>query len=1028
MDCSAAREPADTVRFGLLGPLLVVDAAGRVAVLGAAKQRTILAALLVSANATVSADRLTEILWDGCPPPCAATAVRNYVMRLRRRVGSAGARIVARPAGYAVEVRGPAEFDVAEADRLRRDARVAAEAGRWPEASTLLSTALGLWRGEPLADIPSPVLTQLEIPHLAELRLQLTEARIDADLRLARHAELVAELRQLAAEHPLREHVRAQLMLAFYRCGRQAEALEAYRNTRATLAEELGVEPGPELQELHQRMLGADARLMAVGTWRPASPALAASQGRVIPRQLPAGIRCFIGRAAELRALDDLLGDATGTAGAAVISAIGGTPGVGKTALAVHWAHQVAERFPDGQLYVNLRGYDPGEPVCAPDVLAGFLRALGVPWQDVPAEADERGARFRSLLAGRRMLVVLDNAAHSEQVRPLLPGSSECVTLVTSRDALPGLVAGNGALRLDLDLLTPAESVGLLRALVGARVDAEPDAAVELAGLCARLPLSLRVAAEFAAARPAASLAELARELADQQRLDLLDVGGDPRTGIRAVFSWSYRHLDTGAARLFRLLGLHPGPDLDPYAAAALAAATVPHVRGMLNVLARAHLVQPSGSGRHGMHDLLRAYARELTSRDREDERREALTSLFDYYLNTAGAAMNTLFPAERHRRPRIPPPATATPPLAEAAEAKAWLAAELTNLVAVTAYTADCGWPGHATRLSATVARYLAGGGHLPEAVVIHSYALGAARAIGDPAAEATTLSSLSQIDLHYGYGEQATCQLRQAMALFREAGDRTGEARVLNNLATVEAQEGRYQQAGKHHQQALELYLAVGDQTGEARALHGLSDVDLRLGRYQRAHDHLGRALALCQQTGDWVNEAYVLSLLGDLNLRLRRYPHAAGHLTRALGLFREADDRIGEAWVLAHLGAAQLGQGHGELAIEYDQEAQAVARENKDQFGEAEALNSLGEAYLATSQPVDARTAHTRALHLATQTGDNYEQARAHVGLAHSYQAADDPAQAIDHWRKALALYDDLGTPEAGQIRAHLAVGNH
>ena len=738
-------------------------------------------------------------------------------------------------------------------------------------------------------------------------------------------------------------------------------------------------------------------------------------------------MRLFVGRESELAALTDLLDRASEqTPGTLVISAIDGTAGVGKTALAVRWAHQVADRFPDGQLYVNLRGYDRNEPMAAAEALAGFLRALGVPGQQIPAEAGERAARFRSLLAGRRMLVVLDNAGQAEQVRPLLPGNPRCVTLVTSRDALTGLVARDGAVRLDLDLLPLAESVTLLRALIGARVDADPETAADLAARCARLPLALRVAAELAAARPAASLAELAGELADQQqRLDLLDAGGDPRAGIRAVFSWSYQHLDPEAARLFRLLGLHPGPDLDPYAAAALAATSVGRARRALDMLARAHLIQITARGRAGLHDLLRAYARELASaKDSDEERQVPLTRLFDHYLHTAAAAMDVLFPAERHRRPRIPPPATACPLLADAAEARAWLDTELANLAAIAAYTVGRGWPAHATRLSATLSRYLAGGGHFPDAVVIHNHALDAARATGDRAAEATALSNLSQIDLHYGRGQQASCQLRQALALFRDTGDRGGEARVLHNLATVEAQQGRYQQAGDHHQQALELYLAAGNRTGAARALHGLSDVDLRMGRYQRAGDNLQRALALCQETGDWVNEAYVLALLGDLNLRLGLYPRAAGHLARALGLFREAEDRTGEAWVLAHLGAAELGQGRGQLAISYHQQAQGVARENKDRFGEAEALNGLGEVCLATSQPGQARTAHTLALDLAGQTGDKFEQARAHAGLARSHHAAGDPAQALGHWHKALALYTELGTPEAGQIRDQLA----
>jgi tetratricopeptide (TPR) repeat protein/transcriptional regulator with XRE-family HTH domain len=754
-----------------------------------------------------------------------------------------------------------------------------------------------------------------------------------------------------------------------------------------------------------------------------------AGGGQIVPRQLPGPVRQFVGRDSEIAALTSLLDSAGSAPAALVISAIGGTAGVGKTALAIHWAHQVAGQFPDGQLYVNLRGYDPDEPVPASDALAGFLRALGVSGQDIPAEMSERAARFRSLLAGRRMLVLLDNAGQAEQVRPLLPGSPGCLTVVTSRDALAGLVARDGAVQLDLDPLPLAEAIELLRALIGTRVDGDLAAADVLAARCARLPLALRVAAEFAVNRPAASLARLAGELGDQQRLDLLDAGADPRTGIRSVFSWSYQNLDTEAAGLFRKLGLHPGLDLGLHAAVALTATTAGQARRVLDVLARGNLIEQAAPGRYAMHDLLRAYARELAgTEDSEEGQLAALTRLFDYYLYAAATAMDTLFPAELHRRPRIPPPATAVPPLASTAEARAWLDAELANLAAVAANAADRGWPRHIIALSATLPRYLAGSGHFSEAVVIHTRAIDAARTIGDRAAEATALSALSQIDLHYGDSHQATSKLQQAYALFCEAGDQAGQARALQNLATVESQQGRYQQAGEHHQQALQLYLATGIRAGAARALHGLGDVDLRMGRYQRADEHLQRALALCQETGDRVNEAYVLALLGDLSLRLSRYQDAAGRLERALSLFREAEDQTGEAWVLAHLGAAQLGQGHVQLAIGYHQQATMIARENEDQFGEAEALNGLGEAYLATQQPAEARAAHSRALDLASQSGDKSEQARARAGLARSHHAAGDPAQALDHWHEALALYDELGTPEADQIRAQLTAGNH
>jgi hypothetical protein len=380
---------------------------------------------------------------------------------------------------------------------------------------------------------------------------------------------------------------------------------------------------------------------------------------RPVPRQLPSDVPAFTGRAAELADIGRrLTGAADGEEGTtATIFTVSGTAGVGKTALAVHWAHQAARQFPDGQLFVNLRGYDPGQPMTAADALAGFLHALGVPGQDMPLEESDRAAHYRSLLAGRRMLVVLDNAGDVEQVRPLLPGSPRCAVFVTSRDSLAGLVARDGAQRIDLDLLPQKDAVGLLRTLIGARVDADPEAAAALASRCSRLPLALRVAAELAAARPATSLTDLAGELADQgQRLDVLEADGDPRTAVRAVFSWSYQHLDPAAARMFRLAALHPGPDLDSCAAAALTLSGASQARKLLDQLTRVHLIQPAGPGRYGLHDLLRAYAAEQAAADGEEERRAALTRLFDHYLHTAAVAMDTVFPAERHRRPRVAP------------------------------------------------------------------------------------------------------------------------------------------------------------------------------------------------------------------------------------------------------------------------------------------------------------------------------------------------------------------------------------
>ena len=498
------------MEFCLLGPLLV-RSGGIVVPVPRGKQRVVLTLLLLKANRVVSVEQLCEAVWDASAPRAARVTIQNYVKRLRHDLKDASRdRIGTRPPGYFMRV-DAGELDLFRFEVLSRSAREAAKATAWARASAQACAALSLWRGEPLEDVESELLAAREVPRLTEIRMQLLEIQLDADLHLGRHAEVIPELRRLVHANALREKLHAMLMLALYRNGQQGEAFAVYQAARRVLMEELGTEPGVGLRELYQRVVGADPALAVTAPRKPAS-SLAV---RVVPRELPSAVRHFTGRHQELATLTGMLAEAPdGPPGTVAISVIGGTAGVGKTALALHWAHQVAERFPDGQLYVNLRGYDAGQPVGAPSALAGFLRALGMPGQNVPVEPAERAARYRSLLAGRRMLILLDNASGIDQVRPLLPATGGCVVLVTSRDTLPGLIARDGAQRLELDVLPLAAAVSLLRRLIGDRVDAEPEATAVLAAQCAQLPLALRLAAELAAVRPGESIAELTNELA----------------------------------------------------------------------------------------------------------------------------------------------------------------------------------------------------------------------------------------------------------------------------------------------------------------------------------------------------------------------------------------------------------------------------------------------------------------------------------------------------------------------------------
>lgn len=1037
------------MEFRLLGPL-VVRHGEQVVPVPRGKQRVLLAALLLHANRVVSIDDLTETLWGSRPPPSARVTLQNYVKRLRQSLLDSGRAVISsQPPGYLIRVTA-GDLDVWKFEELVEAAQAAARESSWESVVSLASAALDLWRGEPLADVESEGLTQQAAPRLREMKLRAEEMRIDACLNLGRHADAISKLLQLVAENPLRERFHALLMITLYRDGRHAEALAAYRRVRELLVEELGTEPGTELRELHQRMLALDP---ALGILK-AEPVTARAPVRVVPRELPPDVSGFTGRAAELAELDRLAshvghgamagnrhssrnGAALAHGAVIAVSAVSGTAGVGKTALAVRWAHQISRRFPDGQLYANLRGYDAARPVSAAEALAGFLRALGVPGEDIPAGVDERAARYRSLLADRRVLVVLDNVVDADQVRPLLPGGSGCVAVITSRDALAGLVARDGARRLELDLMPMPDAIGLLRTLIGRRVDDDPAGAMELARQCSRLPLALRIAAELAVGNAAVPLAGLVSELADeQQKLDLLDAGGDARTAVRAVFSWSYRRLAAGPARAFRMAGLHPGPCFDRYAVAALTGTSAAQAGRALEQLSRAHLIQPAGPGRYGLHDLLRVYARDLASgTDAHAERQSALARLMDYYLCAAGAAVTVLFPGVQFQRPDSSAAMSAAP-LASPAQARDWLDAHRSTLAAVSTQAVSRGWPDHAMKLAEVLFRYLEGGAHYPELLLICDNARQAARHLGDLAAEAQALNNASLVDLRQGRYREGASLLRQALELYRQSGDQIGQAWALGNLGIVDYLEGRYRQAVGNQRQALAGYRSLGDKVGEARTLVNIALVDLLQGRYQQASSQFNNALALHREVGNRTGESQAVLNLGLIDTRQARYQRAGERLLEALAMFREHADPTGETDALNGLGALGFRLGRHEHAVDYHQAALALARRTGNQAGEAEAHNGLGDVLLAVGEPGRARQHHAMALRMASQIGSKYEQARAHAGLARartviarrgdvdgaSHDSVGESTGA-QHWSEALRLFTALGTPEADQIRVEV-----
>ncbi|MEV6447146.1 tetratricopeptide repeat protein [Amycolatopsis sp. NPDC051716] len=1014
-----AEAPPEPVRLGVLGPLTVTRGTEPVEI-GAEKQRLLLALLALQPNRTVRREDLVDVIWDEPPPSC-LELLHTYVARLRRALRPADL-IITDKGGYRLAVRED------ELDLLRFEALVARNA---------LQEALELWRGPALADVER--LRQ----HPARLALAMRRAKVVlAYAGVADPEDAAVQLRVLTAEEPLNESAHAKLVLALAASGRQAAALDVFDEVRRRLADELGLEPGPELQAAQRQVLRQDFAT-------PQPPAR-------VPAQLPADVPGFRGRAAQLAELDALLrrdDDDTG----ARIAVLSGTGGVGKTALAVHWAQRVPAEFPDGQLYLDLHGYGTVRPVDPADALSGFLRALGVPGADIPAEPDERAAKFRTALTGRRMLLVLDNANSVGQVRPLLPGSPTCLVLVTSRDALPGLVARHGARRVLVDLLTEAEARDLLRALLGPRVDDEPEAAAALIGYAARLPLALRLVAELALSRPGERLAALAAELADERRrLDLLDGGGDPLTAVRAVFSWSYRNLSPDAARVFRLCGLHPGRDLTPPALAALAGVPLPEAERLAGVLVRAHLVQQTGDDRVQLHDLLRVYAAELAAGE-PAESREAQRRLFDFYVSSAGQAMDVVLPQERHLRPRVPEPDV------KVLDAPAWLEAERRNLLAIAAHATRHRWPDHLRLLSGILWHYLDVGGYHEEALVLHTHASALAHHTGDRAAEAEPLILIALGHWRMGrspealrYLEEALVLAREtgdwrteihsvntlglvcralgrfaegirysteALALARKTGDRTSEGLVLVVLGCSCRGIGRYGEAIGHLEEALALARDIADRTSEGYALVNLGDSLSALGRHDEAVRVLNEGLAHLRAMGVRVSEGYALGILGDVEHARGRYAEAAEHLERALEIAQETGSPPNRSVALKHLGDVRLAQGRPAEAAQHLEEALSLARECGDRGVESRVLNSLGSLSAARGAASEALRYHREALAVAKETGCRPEQGRAHCGLGEVHSGLGDPEAAREHWERALACYAGECVPGAIRVRNHL-----
>jgi DNA-binding SARP family transcriptional activator/Tfp pilus assembly protein PilF len=989
------------VRFCVLGPVEVHDGARPIRLPGL-KQRALLAALLCRPGRPVSREDLADVLWPQARPAAAFDNIRSYVHHLRRALGEG--RVLRSDGGYRIDVR-PGELDAAEFSGLALRGSAALAAGRPREASDWLHEALSLWRGAAFAEMTDTALIAAEASQLEERRLAVLEDRIEADLALGGHAVLSAELPGLVAAYPLRERLRAQLMTALYRSGRQAEALQAYQSARTVLVSDLGVEPGPALVRLQQAILNADP-----GLELPAGPTPGAAGLAPVPAQLPREPGYFTGREKYLRRLDDLAhGAAAGDQQAGII-VITGTPGVGKTALAVRWAHRIRDRFRDGQLYADLRGYSSRRPMRPVAALGQLLRGLGTDPAVIPAGLDEAASLYRTMLAGRKVLILLDNAASAEQVRPLIPGNPGCLVVVTSRDRLSGLAATDGAEMVGLDVLDHEEAIELLVRAAGREgLETERETAAELARLCACLPLALRVAAANLATRPQQAAADYATELAAGDRLAALRADDDERAAVAAAFGLSYRRLPTAAQRLFRLLGLVPGPDFTVPAAAVLAGLPAPEAERLMGRLAAVHLLGEYQPGRYQFHDLLRLYARQRAqAHDTPAARREATARLTGWYLRGADEAARLLYP----EMVRLPVPGLSGAADADGSEAAsdararalAWLDAERANLMAAIEQAGSQRPHATAWLLADTLRGYFYQRWHIAEWLAAARCGLGAARAADDLPGQAASHLSLGHAYWSQRRQQQAMGHYQAALALSRQAPWPECEATALGNLGIAYWDTGQLEQAIGHTRRALAVQASSHHQ---ATKLANLGYWYWSMGELRQAAGHLTRALALARSAGHQGSEAHALANLGLVHRDLGQAARALDDFGLALTLCRDIGDQAGEADAYAGLASANRDSGRHQQALALAGQAAALACRIGDPRTEIDALNVLATTYQRLGRHHEARRHHERARALAADSGTRFQQAETLLGLAAAYQGLGQHERSSTCAREGLAI---------------------
>jgi DNA-binding SARP family transcriptional activator/tetratricopeptide (TPR) repeat protein len=910
-------------QFRLLGDVAaLVD--GHPVGLGPARQRCVLAALAVDVGRVVPVDRLTARVWGDEPPLRARVTLLNYLSRLRQVLGPEA--IARRPGGYALEA-GRSAVDLYRFHDLCARARDRGADDR--QAVELLEQALGLWRGEALTGVSGDWATA-ERDRLHQERMRAEGDLVDGRLRLGHGGDLVAGLSTRAAAFPHDERVAGQYMLALHRAGRTSDALEHYRQVRAHLVDRLGTDPGAALRHLHQRILDADPTLDSPTPRTAATKALGRRREGPLPRQLPAAPPRFTGRAAQLAVLTTVLSPTAeestvdvsgpGTGDTPAVCVIAGPGGSGKTWLAVHWAHEHADRFPDGQLFVDLHGFSPSDaPMDPATALRGFLDALGVEPGSIPPDQHAQAALLRSLLADRRMLIVADNARDTHQVLPLLPGSPTCAVVVTSRNQLTELRTRHGARQVPMDMLNDAEAGQVLTARIGAeRVAAEPGAAAELLGWCGGFPLALGIVAGRAASYPDFPLDVLAAELRDTAtRLEVLD-DSSPTASLPAVLSWSHKALTAEQARVFELAGLAPGPDLGLHAAASLTGLPTSAVRTVLRALEDMHQVQQHLPGRWRMHDLIGLYAADRARQDIPAADREAaLRRLTDFHLHTAYRAERLLNP---HRDPvelAAPAPGCSPQEFPDQAAALAWFAAEHHVLLASQQLAADRGWHATVWQLAWALNTYQLRRGHFPERLAMWRAGRPAADHADDPAVRILASRLLGGAAAYAGLTTEGVEHLTNALTLARQAGDRLSEGYVHQNLTRVYELRGEHQRALEHAQHALQVFRELDLPVRQAIALNSVGWFQAHLGDHDAAHTHCAAALELARAHHHREIESTTLDSLGFIAGCRSRYAEALDYYRQALDVYRTIGNTNYEANTFDRIGQTHRATGDHDKA---------------------------------------------------------------------------------------------------------------